>query len=109
MRYDLKSLMNDSYGGDFSAISETSPESELVSKNVKVFSDPYEAMADAHAILVLTEWDEFKTYDYKRVFDSMKKPANLFDGRNILDREQLEQIGFEVYQIGKQEKNLADW
>lgn len=63
--------------------------------------DPYEACKDAHAIAVLTEWDEFKTYDWKRIYDNMLKPAFVFDGRSILDRDALTAIGFEVYVIGK--------
>ena len=65
--------------------------------NVKSYTDPYEACQDAHAIAVLTEWDEFKTYDWQRIYDAMKKPAFIFDGRNLLNAKELETIGF-VYQ-----------
>ena len=51
--------------------------------------DPYEAAKDSHAIAIMTEWDEFKDYDYTRLYDSMVKPAFVFDGRNILDHEAL--------------------
>ena len=61
------------------------------------FENPYEACEKAHAIAVLTEWDEFITYDWKKIYDSMQKPAFVFDGRNILDRTEMEAIGF-VYQ-----------
>lgn len=63
--------------------------------------DPYEACKNAHAIAVLTEWDEFKTYDWQQIYDNMKKPAFVFDGRGILNKEALETIGFQVYVIGK--------
>ena len=63
--------------------------------------EPYEACKDAHAIAVLTEWDEFKTYDWHKIYDTMQKPAFLFDGRGILDKQKLETIGFQVYAIGK--------
>ncbi len=66
-----------------------------------VHTDPYEACKDAHAIAVITEWDEFKTYDWQRIFDQMKKPAFLFDGRNILNHSHLRDIGFIVKAIGK--------
>lgn len=66
--------------------------------------DPYEALHGAHGIAVLTEWDEFKTYDWLRIYNHMQKPAFVFDGRNILDKEVLEKIGFEVYTIGKGKK-----
>ncbi len=65
-------------------------------------TDPYEAAKDSHAIAVITEWDEFKTYDWQKIYSSMKKPAFVFDGRNILDHEDLRKIGFIVRGIGKQ-------
>mmetsp|Transcript_6142 Transcript_6142/g.11572 ORF Transcript_6142/g.11572 Transcript_6142/m.11572 type:complete len:479 (-) Transcript_6142:19-1455(-) len=68
---------------------------------VSIATDPYEAVKDAHAIAIMTEWDEFKGYDYKKMYDSMAKPAFIFDGRLILDHKKLLQIGFEVYAIGK--------
>jgi len=64
-------------------------------------TDPYEACDGAHAICCLTEWDEFKTLDYEKIYASMAKPAFLFDGRNILDHTKLREIGFEVHAIGK--------
>jgi len=73
---------------------------ELNQRGVTVFNDPYEACNDAHAIAVLTEWDEFKDYDWKRIYDSMLKPAKIFDGRNILDHKLLKEIGFKVHGIG---------
>lgn len=70
---------------------------------VNVVNDPYEACEDAHAVAILTEWDEFKTYEWERVFKNMLKPAFLFDGRAILDTEMLEEVGFKTYTIGKGE------
>jgi UDP-glucose 6-dehydrogenase len=63
--------------------------------------DPYSCAAGAHAICVLTEWDEFKGFDYQKMYDSMVKPAFIFDGRNILDHDALRKIGFVVYALGK--------
>ena len=68
---------------------------------VAVHEDPYEAARGVDAILILTEWDEFREYDYGRIFTAMRKPAHLFDGRNLLDRPSLERIGFTVHSIGK--------
>jgi UDPglucose 6-dehydrogenase len=62
--------------------------------------DPYETCKDAHAIAILTEWDEFKDYDWKRIYDSMLKPAFIFDGRNILDSKKVKEIGFIYQAIG---------
>jgi len=58
-------------------------------------------MDEAHAIAVLTEWDEFKTYDWKEIYNNMYKPAFVFDGRNILNTKELTEIGFTYKGIGK--------
>ena len=71
--------------------------SESNKKGITVFDAPYETCKNAHAIAILTEWDEFKTYDWQKIYDGMQKPAFVFDGRNVLDREKLTEIGF-VYQ-----------
>lgn len=67
---------------------------------VTVYTDPYEACKGAHAIAVLTEWDEFNDYDWQKIYDGMLKPANVFDGRNLLDSNKLRAIGFNVKTIG---------
>lgn len=58
------------------------------------------AAAEAHAIAVMTEWDEFKDKDFDSIYESMLKPACLFDGRNILDVQALREKGFQVHPIG---------
>jgi UDPglucose 6-dehydrogenase len=65
------------------------------------FDDPYEAAKDAHAIAIMTEWDEFKDYDWNKIYAQMKKPAFIFDGRNILNKNEMTKIGFEYSSIGK--------
>jgi len=67
---------------------------------VQSHTNVYEACKDAHAIAVLTEWDEFKTYDWQKIYDTMLKPAFVFDGRNLLNSEKLEKIGFKYQSIG---------
>jgi len=69
--------------------------------NLVIETDPYAAAKDAHAVLVLTEWDEFRNLDFDRIFKDMFKPAFVFDGRNILDLEVLRKIGFETKGIGR--------
>jgi UDPglucose 6-dehydrogenase len=66
--------------------------------------DPYKAAEGAHAIALMTEWDQYKKLDYKRIFDSMEKPAFLFDGRNHLDHQALFDLGFNVHAIGKPDR-----
>ncbi|MCD0473647.1 UDP-glucose 6-dehydrogenase [Flavobacterium sp. EDS] len=69
-------------------------------KAVTTFENAYEACNGAHAIAILTEWDEFVKYDWERIYNSMQKPAFVFDGRNILDKEELKKIGFVYLGIG---------
>ncbi len=80
---------------DLNYLETRSPEQNT--ECVTTFSNPYEACANAHAIAILTEWDEFANYDWQKIFDGMQKPAFIFDGRNVLDAAQLCAIGF-VYQ-----------
>ncbi len=68
---------------------------------LKVVNDPMEAANDAHAIAILTEWDEFKTLDWNKIYSEMLKPAFVFDGRRILEREKMDEIGFKFYRIGE--------
>ena len=68
---------------------------------LEVVKDPYEACKGSHAVAVITEWDEFKSYDWEKIYASMQKPAFIFDGRNLLDRQKLSQIGFKIQGIGK--------
>jgi UDPglucose 6-dehydrogenase len=70
-------------------------------KRVAFEQDPYRAAEDAHALAVLTEWDEFRDLDFDFIYQSMKKPAFAFDGRNILPHALLRAIGFDVQAIGK--------
>jgi UDPglucose 6-dehydrogenase len=63
--------------------------------------DPYRAVQGAHALAILTEWEEYKRLDFQRIFNAMEKPAFVFDGRNILDHHGLFEMGFNVYPIGK--------
>lgn len=70
-------------------------------KCVKLQPDIMKACEGSHALAIMTEWDEFKTLDYTTIYNSMTKPAFVFDGRNILDHAALREIGFDVDAIGK--------
>ena len=70
------------------------------SNALAIFDDAYEACKGAHAIAILTEWDEFINYDWQKIYDAMHKPAFLFDGRNILNAKELQSIGFIYKGIG---------
>lgn len=74
-----------------------------VTERVRIAKTPYEAAMGAAAVVIATEWDEFRCdqMDYKRVYEGMNKPAYLFDGRLIIDDKPLKEMGFKVEIIGK--------
>ena len=84
---------------DLDYLGTRSPEANR--RLVTVVTDPYEAADRAHAIAVLTEWDEFKAYDWCRIKEHMMKPAFVFDGRKLLGGNDLPAIGFQYYAIGE--------
>ncbi len=69
-------------------------------KLITVVNTAEAACTGAHAVAVMTEWDEFKTLDWEAIYTHMLKPAFLFDGRRLLDKEALTDLGFEFYAIG---------
>ena len=73
----------------------------LIETGVEVCGSAAEAAKDAHAIAILTEWDEFRSADYAAIYETMQRPAFVFDGRNMVDDEALEKIGFEVHRVGR--------
>jgi len=68
---------------------------------IHYIEDPYEAAKGCDAIAVMTEWEMYTTLDYEKIYQSMSKPAFIFDGRDLLDHKRLFEIGFNVYPIGK--------
>jgi UDPglucose 6-dehydrogenase len=86
----------------YSDLNDLNTRTELKnSKFLEVHDTPYKALEGTHAIAVITEWDEFKAYDWQKIYEGMLKPAFVFDGRNILDKDHLESIGFIYNAIGK--------
>jgi len=68
--------------------------------DVSFVDDPYDAVAGAHAVAVLTAWPEYGELDFAEIFQRMERPAFLFDACNLLDHEQLAEMGFHVYRVG---------
>lgn len=83
---------------DLDAIGSRSPEENR--RLLRIAKDPYNALEEAYALAILTEWDEFKKYDWPQIFQNMQKPAFAFDGRRLLDAGKMESIGFHYYAIG---------
>lgn len=84
---------------DLDELQTRSPEENR--RLLTVVNNPMHAAEDAHAIAILTEWDEFKTYDWDTIYEKMLKPAFLFDGRRLLSKEAMEKKGFQYYKIGQ--------
>ncbi len=70
-------------------------------KNLSFEKDPYLACEGADATVIMTEWQAYKSLNFEKIYTSMRKPAFLFDGRNILDHLSIHQLGFNVFPIGK--------
>ena len=87
------------YLWELKGISELHIEKKI--NQIFVHREAKDALNDSHAIAVLTEWNEFKTYNWKSIYQNMYKPAFVFDGRNILDASLLKSIGFQFKGIGK--------
>jgi UDPglucose 6-dehydrogenase len=76
-------------------------ERSMLEKHITISASCEEAASDAHGVAILTEWDEFKTVDFKKIYECMFKPAFMFDGRNIIDAKLVKEVGFDFYSIGK--------
>jgi len=86
---------------DCKALPDAKRDLSDVLDKVQLTEDPYEAAKDTHAILLCTEWQQYAVLDWKKIYNSMSKPALVFDGRNILNGEDLKKMGFEFISIGK--------
>ena len=69
--------------------------------DISFVEDVYEAADGAHALALVTQWDEYRELDYKKIHQAMAEPAFIFDGRNYLDHDKLYGIGFNVFPLGK--------
>lgn len=84
---------------DINNLNSRTPEENK--KLLKITDKPIKDTKDAHAIAILTEWDEFKTLDWSKIYQNMLKPAFIFDGRRLLDKNEIKNLGFIYYSIGE--------
>ena len=70
-------------------------------------NDAYEAAEGADALLICTEWQEFRSPDFERLRTLLREPR-VFDGRNLYDPALMQQLGFEYYAIGRGRKLIAE-
>jgi UDPglucose 6-dehydrogenase len=75
--------------------------SEQAEGRIEFCTSAEQACDQSHAIALLTEWDEFRDLDYSSIYAKMHQPAILFDGRNLLDLEELRRIGYRAHGIGR--------
>ena len=95
-----KQIINDmKYLWDLNGYSKKIIKEKL--NKIVVHDSHINSISKSHAIVILTEWDEFTAYDWKKIYKKVFKPAFIFDGRNILNHNKLTSIGFDVFSIGK--------
>lgn len=75
---------------------------------VTLTKKPEEACAGADAIVLVTDWDQFRSYDYAQLYKIMRRPALIFDGRRSLDGPALLALGFDYQALGRSVGNSAD-
>lgn len=97
--YDPKAT-KDHFLREMQAYFPEEPLTEEMTKHIEFMSSPLLAAKDSSALIILTEWDEFRSLDYASLFEQMSKPAFVFDCRGVTDQEQLKTIGFKVYKLG---------
>ena len=79
---------------------EAMEKAKLTLRNVEYCKDPYEAARDSDALVIVTEWNEFKELDLIKVKNLLKQPL-VIDGRNIYDPKEMKNLGFEYISIGR--------
>ena len=73
---------------------------ELFGDRVTIHDDQYQCLSDADALIVVTEWNEYRRPDFRRMRDLLKQPY-VFDGRNIFDPQRMKDMGFVYSGIGR--------
>jgi UDPglucose 6-dehydrogenase len=74
---------------------------QLMGDKITFTKNPYEALEGADALLIVTEWPQFRTPDFERM-DSLLKNKIIFDGRNLYELNQMQELGYTYYSIGRQ-------
>ena len=90
---DIKLYLEDS--------GKSNPEIKKLVSRITIHENAYSALDDSNLVAICTEWDEFNSYDWKKIYDNMKHNALVFDGRNLLDKHKLKTIGFKTFFLGQ--------
>ena len=89
---------------DPKAMENAKKDLESINGSIDFCEDAYVASKGAHAIVLLTDWKEYRQLNFERIHQEMQRPAFIFDGRNCLDQDSLYEIGFNVFGVGKSER-----
>ena len=73
---------------------------QIIGDKIYYAEDQYDALTGASALIVVTEWSEFRNPDFDRIYTTLKHPA-MFDGRNVYSMEKMEELGFYYESIGR--------
>ncbi len=73
---------------------------KIFGDKINFVNQPYDALKDASALAILTEWNEFRTPDFNIIKSSLKQPI-IFDGRNVFEPKQMKEQGFTYHSIGR--------
>jgi UDPglucose 6-dehydrogenase len=84
----------------FDPVAMDRTKAQLHDRNLRFAVDPYDAARDAHALLILTDWDEFRGLDLERLKETLRDPV-MFDGRNLFSPKVMAAQGFSYYSIGR--------
>jgi UDPglucose 6-dehydrogenase len=71
-----------------------------IGDTIKYAKDPFDALIDADALLIVTEWAEFRSPNFK-IMERIMKNKIIFDGRNIYELSEMKELGFTYYSIGR--------
>lgn len=74
---------------------------QIVGDKIEFAANQYEALKDADALIIATEWSEFRTPEFEKISLLLKNKV-IFDGRNVYDREQMKQLGFRYESVGRE-------
>lgn len=99
--YNIEALINE--GAVIKAHDPEAAENvkKIIGDKIEYVNDPYEAATGADAILIATEWPEFRTPDFDKLTSLLKNKV-IFDGRNLYDLSLMKDLGYSYYSIGRE-------
>lgn len=77
---------------------------KLIGNKIEYYNNPYETLEDADALFIATEWPEFRTPDFEKITSLLKNKV-IFDGRNLYDLDQMKDLGYTYYSVGRETIN----